>query len=51
MARVMIHRYEMLNPTFMRRLIRTTELVQRLSDPRELYLQEITPDGEMVYIE
>lgn len=41
----------MVEPSFTRGLSSVTELLQRETDPKELELCEVTPEGELVYVE
>ena len=44
-------KYELLNPEITERLSTVDETLKRRYPPHELRLQEITPEGEMVYLE
>jgi len=50
-ARLMMSKYELLNPEITERLPSVDETLKRKYPPHELKLQEITPEGEMVYLE
>jgi hypothetical protein len=47
----MMSKYELLNPDITERLPYVDETLKRKHPPHELRLQEITPEGEMVYLE
>jgi hypothetical protein len=50
-ARLIMSKYELLNPGITERLPTLDETLKRRHPPHELRLQEITPEGEMVYLE
>jgi len=50
-ARLIMSKYELLNPEITERLPSVDETLKRRHPPHELRLQEITPEGEMVYLE
>jgi len=50
-ARLIMSKYELLNPGITERLPSVDETLKRRHPPHELRLQEITPEGEMVYLE
>jgi hypothetical protein len=50
-ARFIMSKYEILNPGITERLPNVDETLKRRHPPHELRLQEITPEGEMVYLE
>ncbi len=50
-ARFIMSKYELLNPKITERLPSVDETLKRRHPPHELRLQEITPEGEMVYLE
>lgn len=50
-AREVIQKYEIIEPAFNRELGKVNELLQRDTVPKELELCEVTPEGELVYIE
>jgi len=50
-ARTIMSKYELLNPCMAEKLPNVDETVKRKHPPHELKLQEITPEGEMVYLE
>ena len=50
-ARLIMSKYELLNPDITERLPSVDETLKRKYPPHELRLQEITPEGEMVYLE
>ena len=50
-ARFIMSKYELLNPNITERLPSVDETLKRRCPPHELRLQEITPEGEMVYLE
>jgi hypothetical protein len=50
-ARFVISKYELLSPLMIEKLPTVDETIKRKHPPHELHIQEITPEGEMVYLE
>jgi len=44
-------KYELLNPKMSERLPNVDETLKRRHPPHELKLQEVTPEGELIYLE
>ncbi len=50
-ARFIVSKYELLRPEVTDKLPKVDETLKRKHPPKELHLTEMTPDGELVYLE